>query len=263
MELSLSRFAQLKEKLGDLVTLENSNALSRAIYHCRMVKRPEELEKIRSAQALAEEAFTRILTVIHAGMTEREIQLELDFTMLRLGAEELSFPTIALTGTSTSMPHGVPSEKVVKKGDFVLMDYGAVVDGYHSDMTRTVAVGQPSAEMEAVYQVVLEAQQRSLETARAGITGQRLDAVARLCIAQAGYGDYFGHSLGHGVGLEIHEYPNASPSSTTVLRAGHVVTVEPGIYLSGKFGVRIEDFVVITEDGCENLTHAEKQLIVL
>ncbi len=263
MELTLSRFAQLREKLGDAVGLDDSNALSKAVYACRMVKEPEELEKIRCAQQLAEAAFEHILTFIRPGVTERAIQMELDFTMIRLGAEDLSFPTIALTGASTSMPHGVPSEKVVQKGDFVLMDYGAVVDGYHSDMTRTVAVGQPSEEMAHVYHVVLEAQNRSLQAVQAGITGQQLDAAARTYITQAGYGEFFGHALGHGVGMEIHEYPNASPAGNTVLHTGHVVTVEPGIYLSGRFGVRIEDFVAVTENGCENLTHAPKNLMIL
>ncbi|MGN0630421.1 MAG: M24 family metallopeptidase, partial [Ruminococcus sp.] len=194
----------------------------------------------------------------------RDIQLELDFKMQRLGAEELSFPTIALTGTSTSMPHGVPSaDRKVQKGDFVLMDYGAVVDGYHSDMTRTVAVGKTSEEMERVYNIVLEGQEKALRAARAGITGQQLDAVAREHIAKAGYGENFGHSLGHGVGMEIHEYPNASPKAKQPLCSGNIVTVEPGIYLPGKFGVRIEDFVLITENGCENLTHAPKNMIIL
>ncbi len=263
MELTLSQFAQLREKLSDCAELDDSNALSQAVYECRMVKEPEELEKIRSAQQLAETAFDRILTFIRPGVTEREIQMELDFTMIRLGAEDLSFSTIALTGSNTSMPHGVPSSRTVKKGDFVLMDYGAVVDGYHSDMTRTVAVGQPSEEMERVYHIVLEAQKRSLDAVHAGMTGQQLDAVARTHIAQAGYGEHFGHSLGHGVGLEIHEYPNAAPSSTTVLRPGHVITIEPGIYLPGEFGVRIEDFAAVTENGCENLTKASKELIIL
>lgn len=264
MELTLSDFEQLREKLGSDIELDSSNALSRAIYSCRMVKYPFEIEKIQEAQKLAEEAFSHILEFIHEGVTEREIQLELDFTMLRLGAEELSFPTIALTGKNTSMPHGVPSDKCrVRSGDFVLMDYGAVVDGYHSDMTRTVAVGEPSDEMKNVYNIVLEAQEKSLNAVCAGITGNKLDAIAREHISNAGYGECFGHSLGHGVGMEIHEYPNASPLSTTIIRSGNVITIEPGIYLPGKFGVRIEDFVIVTENGCENFTHAPKNMIIL
>lgn len=264
MEVSLSKYETLREKLGDIIEFDTSNTLSRAVYACRTVKEPWETEKIRTAQKIAEEAFSHVLGFIREGVTERQIQLELDFTMLNLGAEELSFPTIALTGTSTSMPHGVPSaERKVRKGDFVLMDFGAVFEGYHSDMTRTVAVGEPSDEMKKVYSIVLEAQEKALKAARAGISGRELDAAAREHIAENGFGESFGHSLGHGVGMEIHEYPNASPKSKQNLCSGNIVTIEPGIYLPGKFGVRIEDFVLITENGCENLTHAPKNMIIL
>ncbi len=264
MELTLSRFDQLRENLEGAAELDGTGTLSKAIYACRTVKTAEEADKIRQAQAIAEEAFRHILGFVRAGISERDVQLELDFKMLRLGAEELSFPTIALTGAATSMPHGVPSaERIIKKGDFVLMDYGAVVDGYHSDMTRTVAVGEPSDEMKRVYDIVLTAQEKALSEVRSGMTGQQLDSIAREHIEKAGYGEHFGHSLGHGVGLEIHEYPNASPLSSNILRPGNVVTVEPGIYLPGKFGVRIEDFVLVTENGCENLTHSPKNMIIL
>jgi Xaa-Pro aminopeptidase len=184
--------------------------------------------------------------------------------MKRLGAEDLSFETIALSGANTSMPHGVPSDKRVKKGEFILMDFGATVDGYHSDMTRTVALGQPSEKMREVYEVVLEAQVTAINACRAGITGYELDNIAREIIRKAGYGEYFGHSLGHGVGLEIHEFPNASPSQKdTVFEENNIVTVEPGIYLPGEFGVRIEDFVAVKQDGCYDLTRAEKKLVIL
>lgn len=264
MDLTLNGFSQFREKLGSEWDFDTSDALSRAVYTCRTVKDNAEIEKIRSAQELAEEAFSHILEFIHEGVTEREIQLELDFKMLKLGAEELSFPTIALTGSNTSMPHGVPSDMCkVRKGDFVLMDYGAVVDGYHSDMTRTVAVGEPTDDMKEVYSIVLEAQEKSIRAVKAGMTGKQLDSIAREHIAKAGFGENFGHSLGHGVGMEIHEYPNASPLGTTVLRSGNVITVEPGIYIAGKFGVRIEDFVLVTENGCKNFTHAPKNMIIL
>ncbi len=263
-ELTLSNFSQMREKLGNEWEIDASNDLSRAIYACRTVKDKKEIEKIQSAQKLAEEAFSHILGFIHEGVTERDIQLELDFTMLKLGAEALSFPTIALTGANTSMPHGVPSGRCkVRNGDFVLMDYGAVVDGYHSDMTRTVAVGQPDDEMKNVYNIVLEAQEKAIRKVKAGITGRQLDGIAREYIAKAGFGENFGHSLGHGVGMEIHEYPNASPLASSPLHSGNVITVEPGIYIEGKFGVRIEDFVLVTEDGCENFTHAPKNMIIL
>lgn len=260
--MTLGAFAKLKDGLSGCVQLDSSNMLSRAIYGCRTVKSAAEIEKIRAAQQIAERAFDDVLHFIRPGVSEREIMLRLNQTMLEQGSEGESFPTIALTGTATSMPHGVPSaERIVQNGDFVLMDYGAVVDGYHSDMTRTICVGQPSRQMQQVYDVVLQAQRLALQAAKAGISGKELDKTARRVIADAGYGEAFGHSLGHGVGLEIHEYPNAAPAAETVLEAGNVVTIEPGIYLPGAFGVRIEDFVVIREDGCENLTAAPKELI--
>ena len=194
-------------------------------------------------------------------MTERETALALEYHMKRHGAEDLSFDTIALTGAHTSMPHGVPDDRVIQQGDFVLMDFGAVVDGYHSDMTRTVCVGTPTEEMRNIYHIVRTAQDAALAFARPGITGKALDAAARDIITDAGYGEAFGHSLGHGVGMEIHEYPIASASRDTLLAPGNVVTIEPGIYLPGKFGVRIEDFVCITENGCEDLTSLPNKLI--
>ena len=161
------------------------------------------------------------------------------------------------------MPHGVPSDKKIEDGEFVLMDFGAVYNGYHSDMTRTVCVGQPDAEMKKVYDTVLSAQLAALEAAKAGMNGSELDRIARDIIDRAGYGSCFGHSLGHGVGMEIHEKPNASTNYKLPLNEGAVITVEPGIYLAGKFGVRIEDFVILTENGCENLTKSAKSLITL
>lgn len=161
------------------------------------------------------------------------------------------------------MPHGVPSETAVKNGNFVLMDFGAVYDGYHSDMTRTVCVGEPSEKMVRVYDVVYEAQLKALATVRAGITGSELDLSARRFIEDAGFGECFGHSLGHGVGMEIHEHPAASSKSEDLLSENMIVTIEPGIYLPGEFGVRIEDFVVVTEKSCENLTKCPKKMIIL
>ncbi len=239
------------------------DTVSNLLDSLRIIKTQEEIDKIVQAQRIAEQAYTHILDFIRPGRTEKEIALELDYFMLRNGAEALSFDTIAVSGTHSSLPHGVPSEKPVEVGDFVTMDYGAVVDGYHSDMTRTVAVGAVSDKMREVYELVLRANEAALEAARAGITGKKFDAVARDIIDQAGYGDCFGHSLGHGVGLEIHELPNASVRSNAILRDGMIVTVEPGVYLPGQFGVRIEDMVVIRENGYENLTKAPKNLICL
>ena len=223
----------------------------------------DEVECIKKAQAIAEEAFEYILTFIKPGVTEKQIALELDFYMLSHGAEALSFETIAVTGKKTSMPHGVPDDTVVESGDFITMDFGAVYKGYHSDMTRTVAVGSVSDEQRKIYENVLQAQKSALSLLRAGEACQKADAAARDIISNAGYGKFFGHGTGHGVGVEIHEEPNLSPNYESPLKVGNVVTVEPGIYLPGKFGVRIEDMALITEDGYENLTKTPKELIVI
>jgi Xaa-Pro aminopeptidase len=241
----------------------HDDSLSTAISAMRTVKDEGELECIQKAQSIAEAAFDRILKFIKAGVTEREIALELNRLMFEYGAEDLSFDTIVLSGANTSMPHGVPSDKKVESGEFVLMDFGAVYNGYHSDMTRTVCVGEPDEEMKKVYDIVLNAQNKAIEAAKAGIIGSDLDKTARDIIEWEGYGSCFGHSLGHGVGLEIHEKPNASPNYKLPLSEGAVVTVEPGIYIAGRFGVRIEDFVILTENGCKNLTKSAKSLITL
>ncbi|EWM54351.1 aminopeptidase P family protein [Ruminococcus flavefaciens] len=245
------------------MTFVHNDSLSNAIASLRMIKDSDEITCIQKAQDIAEKAFDELLGFIKAGVTEREIALELNRLMFAYGAEDLSFDTIVLSGANTSMPHGVPSDKKVEKGDFVLMDFGAVYNGYHSDMTRTVCVGEPTDEMKQVYDTVLNAQLAGLEAAKAGVLGCDLDKVSRDVIEQAGYGSCFGHSLGHGVGLEIHEKPNASPNYKLALNEGSVVTVEPGIYIAGKFGVRIEDFVILTENGCKNLTKSAKNLIYL
>lgn len=262
MDMTLSRINFLEKKFPDIEFIK-SDELSNNIYDMRTIKSAEEIEKIQKAQKIAEKAFDKILGFIRPGITEREISLKLDSCMLENGAEGLSFETIALAGANTSMPHGVPGNYQVQNGDFVLMDFGAVYDGYHSDMTRTVCVGQPSGKMEKIYNIVHEAQLEALKNVRSGIKGMDLDSYARNIIENAGYGDFFGHSLGHGVGMEIHEYPTASSKSETVLTENMVVTVEPGIYLPGEFGVRIEDFVVVTENSHQNLTKCSKKLIIL
>ena len=243
--------------------LDITSKLSNAITQLRSIKTPDEIDKITKAQKIAEKAFENVLNFIKPGKTEKEIALELDFYMLRNGAEALSFDTIALSGKNTSLPHGVPSDTPIKSGDFVLMDYGAVFDGYHSDMTRTICVGTPTDEMKEVYDTVLRAQSKALDYVKSGITGKELDAVARSEIFLAGYGDNFGHGLGHGVGMEIHEYPNAAPTFDKIIEENTVITIEPGIYLPDKFGVRIEDFVVVKKDFCENITKCAKNLICI
>ncbi len=238
--------------------------LSGAIEKIRAVKSPEELQKMRKAQEIADKAFDYVCkNVIKVGTTEKEIALALDFYMLSNGAEAISFETIALTGENTSLPHGVPSERKVSAGDFVLMDFGAVYQGYHSDMTRTVAVGEPSDEMKKIYEIVLFAQLKCLDYAKSGIVCKDLDSTARDFIKSNGYGEFFGHGLGHSVGLEIHESPAANTRDETILTENMIMTIEPGIYLPKKFGVRIEDCVIITDKSYENLTKTKKELIIL
>lgn len=258
---TVEQFSMFKSALKAQVSSEN--AFTKLIRNIRMVKTQDEIDLMIKAQRIAEKGFEHMLDFVIAGKTEREIQLELDYFMLRNGAEELSFDTIALSGSNTSLPHGVPSDKPVKQGEFVLLDFGAVVGGYHSDMTRTFCVGEPSDKMRKVYDIVLDAQFAALDAVKAGMSGKELDAVARDIIADAGYGDNFGHSLGHGVGMEIHEMPYASPSKDNILLENSIVTVEPGIYIEGEFGVRIEDFVVVKNGGCENMTNAEKKIIII
>ncbi|MBQ8108105.1 MAG: aminopeptidase P family protein [Ruminococcus sp.] len=261
MTCTVSQLESFDKSLG--VQLVADEGFAWLIRELRMIKTPQETDKMIKAQRIAEQGFEHMLDYIRPGRTEREIQLELDFFMLSHGAEALSFDTIALSGKNTSLPHGVPSDKQVQSGEFVLMDFGAVFEGYHSDMTRTVCVGQPSDEMKRVYDIVLRAQQTALSQLKAGISGKALDKIARDIIASEGFGDNFGHSLGHGVGMEIHEQPYSSPSREDILPENCVITVEPGIYIEDKFGVRIEDFAVVQSDGCLNMTLAPKELIIL
>ena len=229
----------------------------------RRKKSEEEKKCILKAQAISEKAFDRILGLISTDKTEKEIALELDFFMLKNGAQAVSFETIAVSGANSSMPHGVPSDKKIENGDFITMDFGAVVNGYHSDMTRTVAVGSVSSKQAEIYETVLNAQLASLASLKAGVSGFDADKAARDIITDAGYGKFFGHGTGHGVGIEIHEAPRLSVKSDAILAEGDVVTVEPGIYLPGEFGVRIEDMAYITKNGYDNLTKSPKNLIII
>lgn len=228
----------------------------------RNVKDTLEKESIIKAQRIAEAAYERVLGMLTPEITEREVALELDYFMRKNGSEGLAFDTIAVSGANSSLPHGVPSDKKLGYG-FLTMDFGARVNGYCSDMTRTVCIGKPDAEMERLYNTVLFAQRAALEIIAAGKKCSGVDKVARDIIDGAGYKGLFGHSLGHGVGLYIHEDIHVSPRSEQVLEKGNVITVEPGIYVEGKYGVRIEDMVYVTENGCENLTKADKALIVI
>lgn len=237
--------------------------LDNLISQLRQVKTEEEVSRIQKAQLIAEKAFDEILKFIKVGVSELEIAAKLENIMRLNGSDGFSFDTIAIAGKNTSKPHGVPTDYKVRHGDFVTMDFGAVFDSYRSDMTRTVAVGEVSRKQEEVYSTVLSAQESALKILKEGVKCSDADKTARDIIKNAGYGEFFGHSLGHGVGIEVHESPNLAPKSKATLKAGNVVTVEPGIYIPNEFGVRVEDFVVITETGYVNLTSSRKDLIVL
>lgn len=251
------------QKLFENVEFIHDNTLDKAINELRRVKNEAAINNIIKAQRISEKAFEHILKYITVGKTEKEIALELDYFMLKNGADGLSFETIAVSGVNSSMPHGVPSDKKIEAGDFITMDFGAIIDGYHSDMTRTVAVKSASSKMIEVYETVLKAQTTAMTSIKENINCKDIDKVARDIITQAGFGQYFGHSLGHGVGIEIHEHPSFSPSSSEITEIGNVITVEPGIYIPDEFGVRIEDMIVVKKDGYENLTLAPKDLIIL
>ncbi len=229
----------------------------------RGVKEDWELARMRKAQQITDAAFAEVLTKIHPGMTELELQAELIYCMYKNGANGLSFDPIVVSGPNTSMPHGVAGSRVIREGDFVTMDFGVLYEGYCSDMTRTVAVGYATEEMKQVYETVRQAQLAGIAASHAGVKGKEVDAAARKVIADAGYGAFFGHSYGHSLGLEIHEAPNCSPRGEQIMEENAVCSAEPGIYLPGKFGVRIEDVVVFRKDGCEILTQSPKNLIVI
>jgi len=229
----------------------------------RLVKDPGEIALMRRAAAVADEALAHVLAQGIVGRTERQVAFALYGAMLDRGAEDLSFPTIVAAGPRGARPHAVPGAEPIPTDTLVVIDMGAIVEGYCSDMTRTVATGPLPADLERIYTVCLDAQEAALAAARPGITGADLDAVARDHITAAGFGDHFGHGLGHGVGLEIHEGPGVRPTSTDELRAGMAITIEPGIYIDGTGGVRIEDLVILTDGGCDIISGAPKALTVV
>lgn len=239
---------------------ENNKLVARQRLH----KDTREIEAIRSASKLAEGVLNDVVPTLRAGMHERDVAAEFEYQFKKRGASGASFGTIALWGARSSLPHGVPGDATLAAGDVVLLDFGCRLGGYCSDLTRTFACGtMPGAWFEEIYSITLNAQLSALKEVRPGAACRDIDAVARGIIAEAGYGDYFGHGLGHGVGIEIHEAPRLNKLSDVVLEPGMVVTVEPGIYLPGKGGVRIEDLVVVTSDGCDILTTSPKELRVL
>lgn len=237
--------------------------VSGIIEKLRLIKTDAEIKILKEAADIADAAFKHIIEFIRPGKTELEVANELEFFMRKAGATSSSFDTIVASGLRSALPHGVASDKVIEKGDFVTLDYGAYYKGYVSDITRTVAVGEPSAKLKEIYDIVLEAQLRGMNGFKPGMTGKEADALTRDYIAEKGFGEYFGHSTGHGIGLEVHEGPALSVRSDIVLEPGMIVTCEPGIYIPGLGGVRIEDDTMITADHNEALTHSTKELIVL
>lgn len=257
-DLTYGTFALYKEK----VTAE-LKPVAGIVEQLRMVKTPDEIAIIRDAAKIADDAFEHICNFIRAGRTELEVSNELEFFMRKLGATSSSFSTIVASGVRGALPHGVATDKVIEKGELVTLDFGALYNGYISDITRTVAVGEPSDQLKEIYAITLAAQQLAVEQIRPGMTGIEADAIARDYIKSKGYGEAFGHSTGHGIGLEVHEGPALSFRSQTVLEPNMTVTVEPGIYLPGIGGVRIEDDILLTVDGNERLTTSTKELRIL
>ncbi|WP_252311722.1 Xaa-Pro peptidase family protein [Sinobaca sp. H24] len=256
--VTYQQYTQMKKQIhAELVPT------SSIVEHVRLYKTPEEIAVLKEAAAIADRAFDHITTFIKPGMKETEVSNELEFFMRREGAVSSSFDIIVASGWRSALPHGVASSKIIEGGELVTLDYGAYYKGYCSDITRTIAVGEPTSELKKIYQTVLEAQLLAVEQIKPGMTGIEADQIARAHIEQAGYGKYFGHGLGHGLGMEVHEGPRLSPKGSQVLEPGMVVTVEPGIYVPKAGGTRIEDDIVITEEGNEVLTYAPKELVIV
>lgn len=234
-----------------------------AIHDFRSVKEPWELDLMRKAQSITDKAFAEVLGRVKVGMTEKELQAELIYCLLKNGADGMSFDPIVVSGPNTSMPHGVAGDRKIQEGDFITLDFGAMYNGYCSDMTRTFAVGFATEEMKTVYETVLKAQLAGIAASKAGVIGREVDAAARKVIEEAGYGAYFGHGYGHSLGMEVHESPSPSPRGDRPMEENMIASAEPGIYLPGKFGVRIEDVVIFKENGCENITQSPKNLIIV
>lgn len=260
--LTVSEYLSMKNALENRELIFD-NQLSDTIINQRMIKTSWELEQIQKAQDVTDLTFTHILGYIQPGMSEIEVSLEMEFFSRKNGSEGNAFSYIIAAGKNSSMPHAVPSENKIQKGDFLTMDFGCMVNGYRSDMTRTIAVGEPSSKQKEVYELVLKAQLDSMATIKAGIPCKSVDQVARDIIDSSSYKGLFGHGLGHGVGLDIHEDPRFSQACDTITQENMVMSVEPGIYISNEFGVRIEDIVAIQADGYHNFAHSKKELIVL
>ncbi len=259
---SVETYIRYTEKFN-FADVVDDDKMEKAIFKLRSIKDENELNNIKKAQALTDATFDYVLRRIDVGKSEKEIMLDMEFYIRKQGSEGVAFDFIVVSGKNTSLPHGVPTDKKIEKGDFITMDFGAVVNGYRSDMTRTVAVGNVTQEQRRVYETVLDAQLNAIQYIKSGVACSSADKVARDIIENAGYKNCFGHSLGHSVGVDIHETPNCSPKSRDILQTGNVVTVEPGIYIENKFGVRIEDMLYVTDTGNINLTNSPKNLIII
>jgi Xaa-Pro aminopeptidase len=227
------------------------------------VKEEQEIESLKQAASITDRVFQKVLGILEAGIREADVAAEISYFHRKLGAEADSFEPIVASGIRGALPHARASEKVIQKGEMVTLDFGCRYHGYHSDLTRTVAVGRPSAEMKKVYRIVLDAQQKAVDAAQKGMKAQTLDAIARRHIASKGYGKFFSHSLGHGLGRQVHELPRLSRLSKDILKERNVVTIEPGVYVPNLGGVRIEDDVVIRNGTCEVITHSPKSLLIV
>lgn len=261
-KLTVSELSTFKRKFSDIL-FDDSDRLSDFMRQMRIIKTDEEIACITKAQRIAEAAFTKLLSNMRVGQTEKQIAAVLEFFMLEMGSDGVSFETIAASGVNSACPHAVPTDKPVQDGDFLTLDFGATYKGYHSDMTRTVVFGKPTDEMKNIYNAVWGANSDAIKAVKAGISGKLVDSVARSTLDAWGYEEYFTHGLGHGVGLEIHEEPNLNSRSGTTLREGMIVTIEPGVYIPGRYGVRIEDMCVVTKDGCKIITETPKTLIYI
>lgn len=260
--MNVAQLSDLKRRFSG-ITIDISNRLSDYMGSMRIIKTDEEIACITKAQRIAEAAFTKLLSNMRVGQTEKQIAAYLEFFMLELGSDGKSFDTIAASGVNSACPHAVPTDKPVKEGDFLTLDFGATYKGYHSDMTRTVVFGKPTDEMKNIYNAVWGANSDAIKAVRADISCKLVDNVARSTLDAWGYEQYFTHGLGHGVGLEIHEAPNVSSRSGTTLKEGMIITIEPGVYIPGKYGVRIEDMCVVTKEGCKIITDTPKTLIYI
>ena len=256
-QISYDTYVELNKGMITLISISDS------IDKIREVKSEEEIKLIRKAAEIVDKTYDYILTVVKVGMSEREIKALLESKMLELGADGPSFDTIVASGYRGALPHGVASDKLIEKGDMITLDFGAYYRGYCSDITRTFAIREPDPKMKEIYNIVLSSQIKAIDEIRPGMTVQEADALSRDYIDAHGYGQEFGHSLGHGIGLDIHEGPLLSKNSTGELQVNNCVTIEPGIYVDGLGGVRIEDDILITENGCDVFTKCTKDLIIL